>query len=68
LPRKSATARARSLGAYLETVPRDEAAQREADYHRQPEVLLREYGAAGSGVFFAAVALFTISVTPALVP
>ena len=44
---QSLVARARALGSYLETSPRDAAAQREAAHHRQPEVLLREYGAAG---------------------
>jgi len=45
---RSLVARARLLGSYLETTPKSVDAQREADHHRQPEALLREYGAAGS--------------------
>jgi len=45
---RSLVARARLLGSYLETTPKSVEQQREADHHRQPEVLLREYGAAGS--------------------
>ncbi len=41
-------ARARRLGCYLEPGPKSAEAQREAEFHRRPEVLLREYGAAGA--------------------
>ncbi len=45
---RSLVARARLLGSYLETAPKSAEEQRVADHHRRPEILLREYGAAGS--------------------
>lgn len=40
--------RAQQLGSYLETAPKSAAARDAANFHRRPENLLREYGAAGS--------------------
>jgi 2-polyprenyl-6-methoxyphenol hydroxylase-like FAD-dependent oxidoreductase len=40
--------RAQLLGSYLETAPKTAEQRALADYHRLPENILREYGAAGS--------------------
>jgi 2-polyprenyl-6-methoxyphenol hydroxylase-like FAD-dependent oxidoreductase len=45
---RSLVERAQMLGSYLETSPKSKEAREAADFHRRPENILREYGAAGS--------------------
>ena len=45
---RSLVERAQMLGSYLETSPKSDRAREAADFHRRPENILREYGAAGS--------------------
>ncbi|MFM9967153.1 MAG: FAD-dependent oxidoreductase [Burkholderiales bacterium] len=45
---RSLVERAQTLGSYLETAPKTAKAQADAAFHRLPENILREYGAAGS--------------------
>ncbi len=45
---RSLVERAQLLGSYLETAPKTGEARKAADFHRRPENILREYGAAGS--------------------
>ena len=45
---RSLVERAQMLGSYLETSPKSTLVREAADFHRQPENILREYGAAGS--------------------
>ena len=45
---RSLVERAQMLGSYLETSSKTKEAREAADFHRRPENILREYGAAGS--------------------